>query len=271
LGEFELVKKKIASMAAWTYAMEAVTYVTASLIDRGLEDYMLETAMLKVYTTEALWTIVNDSFQIHGGAAYFVDRPLERMLRDARINQIGEGANEVLISFIALVGMRGPGDELRKVADAIRRPWRGGLGPLGRFIAERAAHLLRAPKVPLRSPKLRRHGRTLGRLIRSLDHAVERTLIRHRQAVLDRQYDQERIAWAAMEIYASACVLSRLDADLAEGSAHSRRTAACGTLAAELFLALSARRVRQQLAGLDNNDDTLATAVATRALEPGEP
>ena len=46
-------------------------------------------AMLKVYSTEALWTIVNDAFQIHGGAAYFCDRPLERMLRHAYA-QMGE-------------------------------------------------------------------------------------------------------------------------------------------------------------------------------------
>ena len=47
LGEFELVKKKIARIAADAYAMEAMTTVTGSFIDRGLEDYMLETAMLK--------------------------------------------------------------------------------------------------------------------------------------------------------------------------------------------------------------------------------
>ncbi len=99
--------------------MEAMTTVTAGLIDRGLEDYMLETAMLKVWSTERLWTIVNDAFQIHGGAAYFTDRPLERMLRDHRINQIGEGANEVLLSFIGLVGMRGPGLRMKEVADSI--------------------------------------------------------------------------------------------------------------------------------------------------------
>ena len=52
LGDFDLVKKKIARMAADIYAMEAMTAVTASLIDRGLEDYMMETAMLKVFTTE---------------------------------------------------------------------------------------------------------------------------------------------------------------------------------------------------------------------------
>src|SRR5204863_491076 len=88
LGEFELVKKKIARIAADAYAMEAMTTVTAAFIDRGLEDYMLETAMLKVFTTERLWECINDVFQIYGGSAYFVDLPLERMMRDARINQI---------------------------------------------------------------------------------------------------------------------------------------------------------------------------------------
>jgi len=78
--------------------------------------------MLKVFTTEALWEIVNHAFQIHGGAAYFTDLPLERMLRHARINQIGEGANEVLTSFIALVGMRGPGVEPREIWVTLHHP-----------------------------------------------------------------------------------------------------------------------------------------------------
>src|ERR1700719_1749682 len=122
LGEFELVKQKIARIAADAYAMEAMTAITAALIDRGLEDYMLETAMLKVFTTERLWDIINETFQIYGGSAYFVDLPLERMLRDARINQIGEGANEALTSFIALVGMRGPGMQLKEIWDALHHP-----------------------------------------------------------------------------------------------------------------------------------------------------
>ena len=125
LGDFELVQKKLARMAAWTYAMQAMTSVTAGLIDRGLEDYMLETAILKVYSTEALWTIVNDAFQILGGPAYFTDRPLERMLRDARINLIGEGANEVLTSFIASGGHARPGRRVpfrpRRVRASVER------------------------------------------------------------------------------------------------------------------------------------------------------
>ena len=130
LGDFDLVKKKIGRMAADVYAMEAMTAVTAGLIDRGLEDYMIETAMLKVFTTDRLWEAVNDAFQIHGGSAYFqrLDLPLERMLRDARINQIGEGSNEVLTSFVALVGMRGPGMEFKEIYDTMLKPTRGGGG-----------------------------------------------------------------------------------------------------------------------------------------------
>ena len=108
LGNCSLVKKKIARMAADLDAMQAMTAGTASLIDRGLEDYMIETAMLKVFTTDRLWNAVNDAFQIHGGSAYFNDSPLERLVRVALIHQIGAASNEVLPSFLALVVMRGP-------------------------------------------------------------------------------------------------------------------------------------------------------------------
>ena len=146
LGDFDLVKKKIGRMAADLYAMEAMTAVTASLIDRGLEDYMVETAMLKVFTTDRLWEAVNDAFQIHGGSAYFTDLPLERMLRDARINQIGEGSNEVLTSFIALVGMRGPGMEFKEIYDTMFNPTRG-LGKAWSAGMNRLGATVRVPSV----------------------------------------------------------------------------------------------------------------------------
>src|SRR5438093_3215426 len=220
LGEFELIKKKIARMAAGAYAMEAMTTITASLIDRGLEDYMVETAMLKVFTTEALWLLVNDAFQVHGGAAYFTDRPLERILRDARINQIGEGANEVLTSFIALVGMRAPGEQLREILEALQHPW-GELRKVWLLGLDQVGAAVRAPEVPVRSPQLHSHAERLGQMIRRFNVEVDRALIRHREEILERQYVQERIARAAMELFACACVLSRWDAALQEiGRAH---------------------------------------------------
>ena len=55
--------------------------------------------------------------------AYFTDQPWERMLRDGRINMIGEGANDVLRAFIALVGMRDVGMELEGALDALMNPF----------------------------------------------------------------------------------------------------------------------------------------------------
>jgi alkylation response protein AidB-like acyl-CoA dehydrogenase len=249
LAEFELVQKKLALMAAWTYAMEAMTTVTAGLIDRGLEDYMLETAMLKVWSTERLWTIVNDAFQIHGGAAYFTDRPLERMLRDHRINQIGEGANEVLLSFIALMGMRGPGMRMKEVADAARRPW-SGLGTLGRFAAESVRLRFSTPGLPVQSDELSPAARQIGRLIRRLATTVQRTLVRHREEVVERQLVQERIAWLAMEIFAAACTLSRWDYELT----HNDRA---NEAVARLAVADSIHRAEMSLRETTVNEDEL--------------
>ena len=263
LGDFELIKKKIARMAAGAYALEAMTTVTASLIDRGLEDYMLETAMLKVFSTEALWLLVNDAFQVLGGAAYFTDRPLERMLRDARINQIGEGANEVLTSFIALVGMRGPGQQFQEMMESLSRPW-GELRKMWLIGLDRVGAAMLAPDVPVRSPQLEPFAGRLGELVRRFNVEVDRALIQHREAILDRQYVQERIARAAMELFASACVLSRWDAELQSPPTdgldpgwHS---------AAEYFLRGSLRRVRRSLAEMNDADDSFATATADWAL-----
>src|SRR5881227_3104640 len=234
LGDFDLVKKKIGRMAADLYAMEAMTAVTASLIDRGLEDYMVETAMLKVFTTERLWDAVNDAFQIHGGSAYFDDSPLGRMLRDARINQIGEGSNEVLISFIALVGMRGPGMEFKEIYDSMFNPSRG-LGKAWTAGMNRLGAAVKIPSVPVKSDSLRALATQLGRLIWRFNLSVNRALITYREPVMDMQLVQERIAGAATEMFASACVLSRLDSQL-QSVAQNGASAPGGRRAGELFL-----------------------------------
>jgi acyl-CoA dehydrogenase family protein 9 len=268
LAEFELVKKKIAYMAACAFAMEATVTECASFIDRGFEDYMLETAMLKVWSTDALWQIVNDTIQIYGGKAYFSDEPFERMMRDARINMIGEGANDVLRAFIALVGMRGVGEQLKGVLDAWNQlphqPLKE-IGTLGKFGYGQMLSLLTVPDVPVRSRMLQAAARRLGRRVRDFGAAVQRLLMQYREAILERQYVQERIADAACELYASACTLSRMDhlATFGNGNpAEVNRDLTAG----RYFLRLANRRIRQNLAALNDNDDDLTTDAADAAL-----
>jgi acyl-CoA dehydrogenase family member 9 len=265
LGEFDLVKKKVARIAADAYAMEAMTTITASLIDRGLEDYMLETAMLKVFTTERLWECVNEAFQIYGGSAYFVDLPLERMLRDARINQIGEGSNEVLTSFIALVGMRGPGMEFKEIYDTMVKPSRDRVGKAWTAGMNRLGAAMRVPDVPVRSEQLRAQARQLARLIWRFNFAVNRALITYREPILDMQLVQERIAGAAMDLFASTCVLSRQDSEI-QLARRNGDSAPPDHSAADLFLRQSFRRIRRFLGGLTDNDDKAVLAAANSIL-----
>jgi alkylation response protein AidB-like acyl-CoA dehydrogenase len=278
IANFELIKKKIAYMAACAFAMEATTSQCASFIDRGFEDYMLETAMLKVWSTDALWTVVNDTLQIYGGQGYFTDEPLERWMRDARINMIGEGANEVLKAFIAVVGLKGVGEHLKGVLDALRRPL-SNFGTLWRFGSRHVARRFSAPEVPVQNAGLRGEARELGYRVRDFGIAVEDVLRHFRsqaladkngqqseelkimEVVLRSQYMQERISDAACELYAASCTLSRMDYLLSHPAgdpAALERELQAG----RYFLTLANRRVKQSLATLWDNDDDATTRTA---------
>src|SRR5437764_259872 len=271
-------------MAAHIFAMEATTTQGAALIDRGAEDYMLETAMLKVWSTDALWQIVNDMLQIYGGQGYFSTEPYERMMRDARINQIGEGANDVLRAFITAVGIRPVGESLKGVLEASRHPLRE-FGTLWRFGRSQIAARLTTPDVPVRGRALRAEARRLARDVRDFGLAVQATLARLRkealrkhggpvadeelvvfQEVYRRQYVQERLADAACELYASSCTLSRLDHLLTVGNGNPVETARDVNVGC-YFLKLSNRRIRQCLAALTDNDDRETTEIANTMLE----
>lgn len=239
LGEFELVKQKIAQAAAHTFAMECATYHTAALIDRGAEDYMLETAMLKVFASDALWTIVNDTLQIYGGAGYFSDQPFERMMRDARINLIGEGANDVLRCFIAGVGLRHLGQEMLEVS---RRPWKVGL--------------LRRPRppIPVVHARLQPAVAGLSQQIAQFARACQIALFRHREDVVNRQHVLARLGDTAMELFVSSCVYSRLMGLLSHPN-HDATPATRDLQSGILYMKLAHRRNARRLAELNENDD----------------
>lgn len=274
LAAFELVKEKLAYMTAGAFAMESATYQTAALIDSGAEDYMLETAMLKVFATEVLWRIINDTFQLFGGKAYFTDEPYERMMRDARINMIGEGANDVLRAFVALVGMRDVGLELKGVLEAAHNPLRN-LGRLSQFAGRRLEAMFSTPQVDV-AAELQTEATRLGRLTDHFGSHVERLLRTYQESVLDRQYQLGRVADAAIELYVSACVLQRLDSAL-EPPAHGHGEAAhpapllspLEIAAGRHYLLTADRRIRVNLAALWSNDDESTTALADALLQGG--
>jgi alkylation response protein AidB-like acyl-CoA dehydrogenase len=263
LAAFELVKEKLAYMAAGAFAMESATYQTAALIDSGSEDYMLETAMLKVFATEVLWRIINDTIQIYGGKAYFTDEPFERMMRDARINMIGEGANDVLRVFVALVGLRAVGLELKGLLDALGKPL-GNLGRLGSFATRRLSMWLLPPEIPVHHPELEAAAQRLAMLLRAFRSHGERLLRQHREGVVDRQYQLGRLADAAIELYVSSCVLNRLDALPRHVRDEAQRQSQWRI--GNYYLLSAARRIRQRLAEMWEHDDDHTTRAADGLL-----
>jgi alkylation response protein AidB-like acyl-CoA dehydrogenase len=221
---------------------------------------MLETAILKVFATEALWQGVYEALQIYGGKGYFTDEPLERMMRDARINTIGEGANEVLKAFIALVGMRDVGEGLKETLDGLKTPSRT-VSTLWKSGKEHLSHLIHAPSLPVVSESLKPVAKDLSHRVQKFGWAIERQLIQHREAILEAQLLQERIADAAIALFTSSCTLARLDAEEARGGL-SRADREAGLY----YLALAGRRFDQALHDLGDHDDLALLAAAAAVL-----
>jgi alkylation response protein AidB-like acyl-CoA dehydrogenase len=247
LGEFEPVKEKIALAAADTFAMESATYHTAALIDSGAEDYMLETAMLKVFASDALWRIVNDCLQIWGGAGFFTDQPFERMMRDARLNLIGEGANDVLRSFIAMYGLRNVGKHLEGLT---RKPWQAWT------LFHRRAKVPKADLVP----QLQTAAYDLAYQIAKFASACQGVLIKHREGILNRQLIQARLGDIATDLFMASCVYARL---LSQDSPPTDRDMQTGLY----YLHLANRRNKDRLRALKDNDDAATVNTANVWLQ----
>jgi hypothetical protein len=111
IGQHSAIAGKVAEMAANTFAMEAITFLTSALVDRKAGDLRIETAMCKMWCTEMTWRIADEAMQVRGGRGYETAQSLagrgeepiavERFLRDCRINMIFEGSSEIMRLFIA--------------------------------------------------------------------------------------------------------------------------------------------------------------------------
>ncbi|MDR5708865.1 MAG: acyl-CoA dehydrogenase family protein [Armatimonadota bacterium] len=144
IAEFGLIRQKLARMAAEIYATESMVYRTGGLVEgsiggirdgaevvRALEEYAIESSINKVFASEMLGRAVDELVQIYGGYGYIEDYPAARAYRDARINRIWEGTNEInrllIVDMLSKRAQRGRLDLL----PAIERVVGGLLSPEG--------------------------------------------------------------------------------------------------------------------------------------------
>jgi alkylation response protein AidB-like acyl-CoA dehydrogenase len=276
IGKHDAVAQKLGRMAADIFAMEAVADLASLLADRGNADIRLEAAMAKMWNTEVGWRIVDDALQIKGGRGYETadslrsrgerPDPIERMMRDYRINLIFEGSSEIMRLFIAreavdthlavagaLIDPKTPAG--RKVAALVRAGWfyarwypRLWLGLRGRLGCGEFGALATHVRFVDRSSR---------RLARTLFHCMLRfgPKLEKRQAVLGRLVE------IGAELLAITAACSRAQAMVRQDPANR------GPIElADLFGRQARRRVEERFASVFDNDDVATYEVAQQVL-----
>jgi acyl-CoA dehydrogenase family protein 9 len=267
LADLELVQDKIGWMVSYLFGLESMTYLTCGLVDAGVPDYSLESAVCKVAGTEFLWYAANRVLQLKGGEGYMRDQPYEKILRDIRIFPIFEGANDVLRSFVALSGIKPLGEKLPGLGELdLGDPIRS-VGVLIDYVGERIQREVRPDKVSAAHTELDGHAESVSDQVNRLRDVAESLLRRHGREIVHRGFQHKRLADALADIYAQVAVLSRVSSIFedqgVEPSGQERYIA-------ETFCTRAAARVSNRFDQIDDNDDERMTAIAKLAYRRGE-
>jgi acyl-CoA dehydrogenase family protein 9 len=215
IGDFGMIQEKIGRMMMSIYVAESMVFMTTALIDRKDVDYSIESAMTKVFASEMLWEVVDETMQIWAGAGYMKEYPFERYMRDARINRIFEGTNEILRAYIALSGMQAPGQQLAGLAEAIKYPLKG-IGQVSDFAIRKLKQNILGQTITKSHPSLKKMAGVLEEYAVEFSAQVEVLIRRHGRDIAQKQFAQKRVADVAIDIYAMICVLSRVTRALEE-------------------------------------------------------
>jgi alkylation response protein AidB-like acyl-CoA dehydrogenase len=273
ISEFGLIKQKIGHMVVECYATEAVVNMVAGLVDQGYEDYAVEAAISKVFATECLWRTADEALQVAGGNGYMCEYPYERVLRNARINRIFEGTNDILRLFIALTAMNDVGKELKDVAKSVEGIFNDpikGFGVMSDYAKRRLASVTgtglggtRTSFTKLNSA-LKAQSTIFEEATRDLATAADKTLRKHGKEIINKQFATKRLADIMIDIFVLGCVLSRVNSSIEEIGVEK---AAKEIEILNVFSGQVRRRIKGNLGKIDDNDDELIKSLADHALE----
>ncbi len=267
IGQHAAIASKLARMAANTFATEAMVMLTSALVDRKNADIRLEAAMCKLWGSEAAWQAIDDTMQIRGGRGYETAAslknrgekpvPVERLMRDSRINLIFEGSSEIMRLFLAREAL----DPHLKVAGAVLDSRQSAGKRLAAALKAGGFYALWYPKLhlpvggvpsdltPACKPALAYVSRTSRRLARTLFHAMVKNgpKLERRQLLLGRIVDigTELFAITATALYADALIKRGNTTHFREDLESLVKT----------FTAQSRGRIAASLASLAHNHD----------------
>jgi alkylation response protein AidB-like acyl-CoA dehydrogenase len=264
IGEFDQVREKLARMAAYTYAMEAMLFMTTGFLDRHDEDIMLETAVCKVFCSEFGYRTVNDSLQVMGGESYMTENHVERMWRDSRINIIVEGANEVMHTFIAGYGTK----QLAEWLLGLRKKWYSPeqLGSKFQVAGEMFLGIRRPlPAFRTADPRLAAQMHGLMANIREFSHQVKLMCKEWEDKLVTEQTIQARLSMCAICIHAMTCALSKLDHNIRKGL--DGEALAYEASVVEHLCAMFSLEIEEQIRALGTNADVTMKRAADAVMK----
>lgn len=272
IGKHEAIANKIGYMSSTVFAMEATTWLASAMADRGGYDIRIEAAMAKMFCSEHAWKIVDETMQIRGGRGYEtaeslkargeVGVPVERMMRDCRINRIIEGTTEIMHLFLAREAM----DPHMQVAAEIMmkvpigRKLRAGLKMANFYSKWYPQQWINSSLFPGYSefgPKLSRHMNYVERTSHILGRSIFHAMGMYQNSLERRQMVLARFVDIGTELFAMAatCARSKMLSEKDPKNPHYQHLA-------NHFCKESRRRVEASFAAISDNDDRQANKIA---------
>jgi len=281
IGRHDAIAQKLGRMAADIFAMEAVSDLASLLADRGNADIRLEAALAKMWNTEVGWRIVDDALQIKGGRGYETadslrsrgerPDPVERMMRDFRINLIFEGSSEIMRLFIAREAV----DTHLRVAGELIDPKTPPARRIRALLRSGAYYAYWYPKLYLgwgRVPRysefgpLATHVRFVDRSSRRLARTLFHCMVRFGPGLEKRQAVLGRLVEIGAELLAITAACSRAQAMADRGGGAAGQEGGGAVELADLFSRHARRRVEDRFAAVFDNDDVETYRVAQEVL-----
>jgi hypothetical protein len=276
IGLHEAGREKISFIAATTMAMEAVTWLTCAWQDQGNLDIRIEAAMAKLFCTESLWKIVDKTMQLRGGRGYEKARslkargevpyPVERIMRDCRINMILEGSTEIMKLFLAREAID---PHLKRVAALLdnRNSW----GQKTKAVFKMLGFYAKWYPLQWLKGKFSSSYKEMGALESHFQFAEEQShhlarrifkaMAKYRQNLERRQLLLGRLVQIGTELFVISAICAYAQQLKTERGDDSPIELA------DYFCRISRRRINKLFRALDSNDDRKANQIAKNALD----
>lgn len=251
IGQYDMIKEKIARMSMLAYGMQCVGFLSAGMKDSGEEDFAIETAVAKIFSTEAVFEVCHEALQIHGGMGYGRELGIERFMRDARLGLIIEGTSEILRVMVALEGLKTLGKYLKKT----------GL----KGYAEKS--FFSQARMSKAHPLLEKEAQLFCKSVDKLNAYSMQLLRVYKKKVIMEQMHQKRIAESVIDLYVSVAMISRTTALLETGK--SKEEALTEIYLTRSFCRMAYERIGERLDQFDLNHDFYLARLADQLYKDG--